>query len=225
MPSFTSRLGLTKPAGGEDVDIDLLNTNFDTLDKNAGVEQVTSTTRPTGTNRYPGKVIYETDTRRTFMFSGTEWVCVQGGWYLDRYRTGANQVLTAASFTEVVWTDTRDNPAINGRKGNPTDWGLTDFGEDKSRLVCPETGLYMMTVQLRLAVANTARSTQILTTGGEQFSVEAANNAENFFTVMVPMSKGDVFYVRVYVNTAVGLTSDTPTSAAERTYFKVAQVL
>ena len=60
MPSFTNKLGLIKPAGGEDVDIDQLNTNSDTLDRNVAAEEVTSTTRPIGSDRYVGKIIYET---------------------------------------------------------------------------------------------------------------------------------------------------------------------
>lgn len=78
MPTFTSRLGLIKQAGGEDVDVDLLNANFDRLDAFAGTVVCTSTTRPTGTDRFVGVVIYETDTNVARRWTGTRWSIIQG---------------------------------------------------------------------------------------------------------------------------------------------------
>ena len=61
------------------------------------ISVVTSTTRPTGSNLYAGKWIYESDTGRTLMYDGTGWVIMSE---------------PAQSFTP-TWT--------NITKGNGTD--------------------------------------------------------------------------------------------------------
>lgn len=68
MSTTTTRLGLTKPAGSEDVDISILNANFDIIDANIGGTKCTSGTRPA--TPYTGMVIYETDTKRFLMNTG-----------------------------------------------------------------------------------------------------------------------------------------------------------
>lgn len=78
MPSFTNKLGLIKAAGGEDVDVDQLNANFDRLDDNTSAKEVTSTTRPIGTDRYLGKIIYETDTKCLRIWDGANWAWLGG---------------------------------------------------------------------------------------------------------------------------------------------------
>lgn len=80
MSTTTSRLGLYKSAsdGSETVNVvtDLLN-NWDKLDQAAGVQIVTSSTRPS--TPYAGKLIAQSDTSyRTFFHNGT--TPVSGGW-------------------------------------------------------------------------------------------------------------------------------------------------
>lgn len=71
MATTTSRLGLVKPDGNEDVEIEDLNGNFDRLDRNPGTFICTSTTRPN--NPYIGQHIHETDTKNGFFWDGTVW--------------------------------------------------------------------------------------------------------------------------------------------------------
>lgn len=87
MPTFTNRLGLIKPSGGENVDVDQLNANFDRLDAKIATVVCTSTTRPTGTDRYQGLVIYETDTGNTYVWDGTGWVWIGGKENADTYHS------------------------------------------------------------------------------------------------------------------------------------------
>lgn len=76
--STTSRLLLTKPdpnpVTGDFVDINVLNADFDRIDAAAGAFPCTSGTRPTGTDRWDGRLIRETDTRRTLVWNATQAV-------------------------------------------------------------------------------------------------------------------------------------------------------
>lgn len=74
MTDFTARLNLAKPTDGEDADVSQLNANFDKLDAVAGAQPVTSTTRPS--LPYSGQFIYETDTKRVLVWTGTAWALV-----------------------------------------------------------------------------------------------------------------------------------------------------
>lgn len=73
MATFTSRLLLRKPAGGDNVNVVTdLNDNFDKIDANVGHFVCTSATRP-GTP-FQGQLIFETDTTRRYMWTGTKWL-------------------------------------------------------------------------------------------------------------------------------------------------------
>lgn len=75
MATNTARAGLRKPAVGDNIDVTLdLNNNWDKVDANLGAFQCTSGTRPTGSDRFTGQIIYESDTTRQFMWNGTEWM-------------------------------------------------------------------------------------------------------------------------------------------------------
>lgn len=77
MASFTSRLNLRKPATGELVDVDTdLNANFDKIDLYTGTFACTSNSRPTAP--WTGLLIFETDTKRIFVWDGAGWDYVGG---------------------------------------------------------------------------------------------------------------------------------------------------
>jgi len=78
MATTTTRLGLTKPDYSDNVDIDDINDNMDSLDVAAGAKTVTSSTRPA--SPYDGQFIYETDTQAAYVYddSITTWVAVGG---------------------------------------------------------------------------------------------------------------------------------------------------
>jgi len=77
MATSTTKLGLTKPALTDNVDITVLNTNFDDIDTAAGFAIVTSATRPA--SPWAGQVIFETDTGLSFVWDGDSWESAGGG--------------------------------------------------------------------------------------------------------------------------------------------------
>jgi hypothetical protein len=98
MATVTPKLGLIKPAGGETLDVSIVNSNMDDIDAASGAYVCTSTTRPSGGNRYLGQFIYETDTGRILMWDNT------GTWRTMPYRYG-NAGAFAPSITGVRSTD------------------------------------------------------------------------------------------------------------------------
>lgn len=80
MPNYTSKLDLYLPGGGsssiggadETADIDKLNLNFEAIDDAVGTTIVTSSTRPS--TPFTGQQIYETNTKLTYVWSGSAWV-------------------------------------------------------------------------------------------------------------------------------------------------------
>lgn len=76
MSTTTARLGLHKPAddGSEDVNVLTdLNQPYDRLDLYIQCRVVTSSTRPTGTDRFTGLQIWETDTGKSYIWNGSAW--------------------------------------------------------------------------------------------------------------------------------------------------------
>lgn len=74
MATTTSRLGLIKPDYSDNVDVADLNSNADDIDAAVGAQVVTSSTRPS--TPYTGQLIYETDTDKTFAWTGAAWEIV-----------------------------------------------------------------------------------------------------------------------------------------------------
>lgn len=79
MATTTTRLGLSKPATTDLVDIAVLNGNFDKTDAAAGAYVCTSTTRPS--TPYSGQIIYETDTSRSLIWNSatSTWLTLVPG--------------------------------------------------------------------------------------------------------------------------------------------------
>lgn len=76
MSSLTPRLQLHKSAddGSENVDVvQDINEPFDRLDLYIQCRVVTSGTRPTGTDRFTGLKIWETDTGKAYIWNGSAW--------------------------------------------------------------------------------------------------------------------------------------------------------
>lgn len=71
----TSSKGLILAEENEVVDVEVqIANNFERLnDFGMGSYVCTSATRPTGSNTWPGQVIYETDTKITYIWNGTLW--------------------------------------------------------------------------------------------------------------------------------------------------------
>lgn len=90
MPTFTSRVGLRKPDTSDNVIVGTdINDNFDDVDKHLGLLVCTSASRPTGSDRFIGRTIYETDTHSRLYWNGTAWILIG-----KRYaRKTANEVV------------------------------------------------------------------------------------------------------------------------------------
>lgn len=73
MATSTTKLGLSKPAGTDAVDIAVLNANSDKIDNASGTFICTSTTRPS--TPYNGQTIYETDTEsiQIYLAASSTW--------------------------------------------------------------------------------------------------------------------------------------------------------
>src|SRR5512143_2920931 len=91
-------------AGFKDFTTEVLTSNDvdNYLMKQANI-QCTSATRPTGVE---GMCIYETDTDRHWVYSGSAWVFM--GWYSTAGRPGviltdAAQTLVSATPTDITW--------------------------------------------------------------------------------------------------------------------------
>jgi len=78
MGTQTSRLKLLKPDVTDNVNVlSQLNANYDSIDAAIGTFICTSTTHPTGTNRFQGQIIFETDTLRSYIWTGGGWTRIQ----------------------------------------------------------------------------------------------------------------------------------------------------
>lgn len=119
MGQNTSRLGLYLPGGGstglitpdEPADIDKINDNMTKLDADAGAYVCTSSTRPA--TPYNGKIIFETDTRKTMIYKSatTSWEPVD-----SQGKIVANAAARDALFASPV----------QGTKVFRTDTGVTE---------------------------------------------------------------------------------------------------
>lgn len=77
MATSTTKLGLTKPAYTDVVDVQDLNTNADLIDAASGMTICTSSTRPG--SPWSGQIIFETDTLGSFVWDGSAWQSAGGG--------------------------------------------------------------------------------------------------------------------------------------------------
>ena len=78
MATTTTKLGLTKPAYTDVVDVADLNTNADLLDAAAGFTIVADEpSRPA--TPWTGQVIYQTDVALAYMWDGSAWAAAGGG--------------------------------------------------------------------------------------------------------------------------------------------------
>lgn len=104
---LTSRLALNKPNGdpelGDFLDVDKLNQNFDKIDAAISTTVCTSATRPA--TPFQGQVIFETDSSRAFVWSGSNWLQIPltnaAGTHI--LLSGLELNLTRAAATDTVF--------------------------------------------------------------------------------------------------------------------------
>src|SRR5688500_12720830 len=74
MATNTARAAIRKPDDADNVSALLdIRTNFDQIDEHLGYLVCTSGTRPTCTDRFTGRTIFETDTNNRYVWTGSEW--------------------------------------------------------------------------------------------------------------------------------------------------------
>ena len=98
MSTVTTRLGLIKPAGTEQVDVALLNANADQIDYTSGVILVNAGVVPPNSSLFDGAVVMEKTT-------GVMWVAVKNGsGGFDRYYqpTSPNVTMLQALIVVVI---------------------------------------------------------------------------------------------------------------------------
>lgn len=79
MATNTTRASLRKPGTSDFVTVGTdINDNMDQIDQHLGHLECTSATRPTGTDRFTGRTIWETDTGLTYLWDGAAWQNIGG---------------------------------------------------------------------------------------------------------------------------------------------------
>jgi hypothetical protein len=97
MGTLTSKLKLFKPATSDTVDVVAdLNNNYDIIDTNIGTTICTSSTRPSGGALFAGLEIYETDTKKNYVYDGSAWQYVGAFDFQWQYISAGSQALTTA---------------------------------------------------------------------------------------------------------------------------------
>lgn len=141
MGTNTTRLLLWKPdgsPGGDNINVDTdISDNADIIDDAVGMKVCTSGTRPTGAQRWDGRMIYETDTRRQYMWQETLgfWMpmLVGRGSGIGPYQlglstdTGGEGINVSGSAAAIdVWrarVGTEANPRGTMRADGRLEWG------------------------------------------------------------------------------------------------------
>jgi hypothetical protein len=79
MATTTARAGLRKPGTSDFVTVGTdIDDNMDQIDEHLGALVCTSSTRPTGVDRFTGCIIYETDTLQYLNWDGANWQYIGG---------------------------------------------------------------------------------------------------------------------------------------------------
>lgn len=143
----TTRLALTKPTpgSGEPVDVaDHLNANWDRLDAAVGAFVCTSSTRPTGADRWAGRIIFETDTGKMYIWDATDtqWrqilVDTGAGATFDTY---IDTTRSSSTLTMIAGRATGDS---NARINIPVD-GFISWGPGNATF---DTNLYRVSANV-----------------------------------------------------------------------------
>lgn len=125
MATSTTRLGLTKPAGSDVVDVAVLNANSDKIDAAVGIVVCTSTTRPT--SPYIGQQVYETDTKQLQTYTSSGW---QPTVNTTAFSTIAQAAISPLSSTAVATQAARDALFPSPAQGNAV-WRVDKGWEER----------------------------------------------------------------------------------------------
>ena len=145
MATTTTIWGFRKPADADDVDVDAdLNDMLDDLDSNLGVLFCTSSTRPGAP--VAGQRIYETDTRRGYMWTGTIWLQQWGppAWFNLTYAaTVSPSMLDGKRFRLVMTGAAAINGPSNAVDGDEVIFELVASGADRTATLNTGSGNFV----------------------------------------------------------------------------------
>jgi hypothetical protein len=117
--TLTTKGKLFKPTAGtnEPFRIADVNGNWDKIDQQLGTFVCTSTTRPA--TPFTGQVIFETDTLRQWVWTGTRWFFIGGrNFNVGVQRTTNGGGLTANTWTSITWNDALDSETTDAAMWN-----------------------------------------------------------------------------------------------------------
>lgn len=100
MATSTTRLGLTKPALTDTVDIAQLNTNSDLIDAAIAFGNYTSSTRPA--TPFQNQIIRESDTGIRRMWDGTKWAIINADFFEQRGYVAASESTNSTTYTDLT---------------------------------------------------------------------------------------------------------------------------
>lgn len=153
--TLTARLGLVKPTPGTTEPVNLatqINANYDKIDAAAGFLICTSSTRPTGADRWDGRGIKETDTGKCYV-----WHAATSTW-IQLLVSGAN-FDNALTVAEIIRSD-RANATDVGFRTQLSGVGQHDVRIDGMHVWNADTNLYR-------AAANTLKTDDSFQVGGD----------------------------------------------------------
>lgn len=114
----------------------------------------TSTTRPTGGALFTGLAIYETDTKRFYIYDGAAWNYRGGTWIC----TSASRPANPFTGLEIYETDTKKSLVYNGVRFDPPwnfPWGIMGYAQVTTVQSGISTGTDVTSLSLNLTyVAN-----------------------------------------------------------------------
>lgn len=98
---YSTKDNLPMQQGGDTLDVSVFRSLRDALDGRL-VYVCTSATRPTGSARFAGRVIIETDTKRLLVWDGSAWVWLAGGVRQYRSSVAAPSKTTGQTITTLA---------------------------------------------------------------------------------------------------------------------------
>lgn len=217
MGELTPRAGLYLPEKGEVVDVEkhVVN-NFKIVDEFIKGKPVTTTTMPP--NPVIGQRVYQTDTGFTLTWDGGSW---QGRpWYIDRFV----DTLTYWDIPQkaVVFGNTRRGDGNLASIGQPSDWGLADWEEDKADLKVPAGGLWHVQAELAFSGGASASREYRFDTQDEYLNTFSQGNGKGFLSGFVYLKKGSTVRLTCFQpGVPSNIAQDNRADPAGRSYLRM----
>lgn len=225
MSTNTSK-GLVKPTVGEFQDISVINGNSDRLNTfGMGAVVCTSTTRPSGTDRWDGQIAYETDTHNLMVFSNdlNNWLPANNGGIYATGNLAGNLSIPNVAIT-VVGVGT--SPALTVEA-----LGITYSNVDGS-FTLPLDGVYDLDFTLNYLMNGTgsreAWMSSVSSAGARHLDIRASGSSASD-TVLVGhrrkrFTANTKLFLSTYHNAGASLTLQGVTGTIDLTHMAISFV-